>query len=794
MAALLQDLRYAVRSLRRSPSFTLTVVITLGLGIGATTGTFSIVNAVLLAPLPYYEPDRLVRVEEVTRDGEPFPVSEPTFLDIEGRSRTVSRVAAIAPRSLTLTGEGEPVRLQGAAVSQGFLDVLGVTPATGRNFTADEDRPGGEPAVILSHDIWRQRFNSDPAVVGRTIRLDGNNHVVVGVMPRDFSFLPADVWVPLRAAAQTDRTNHSLDLVARLSEGTSIDAARAELQSIAAGIAREHASQAGWSVRVTPLTEWLVGPAFRRTVWTLLASVVLLLLIACANVANLLLARAAYRRGEVSIRTALGAGRLHIVRQLLLESLLLATAGGWIGIVISFWIADALSALTADLLVVPPAVTTDGRVLLFATALILLTTVIFGLLPAWNAASGARPPNTGEGERVSSSNRRMTESFVVAQVTVAMVLLVGSGLMIRSFWRLQNVDPGFVADDVLAVPLSLPDDQGSPERAPTFFNDLFTRLESLPGVVSVGATTTNPFRQWGFSNNVTPEDRAAETPPTGLLQAGWRAVTPGFFESLRIPVMAGRVFTSRDGADGQRSVVVSASLARALWPERDAVGRRLYWGGVDGTPWTVVGVVGDVRDLRVETPPQPMLYLPHRNIPLGSMTVLVRKDPGAGDLAAAIRDAVHGIDPSLPVPEVHTLAANREAAVSTPRIRTLVLTLVGTVALALASVGLYGLVAFGVAQRVREIGIRMALGASRSDIVRLFLSRGLVLAAVGVTAGLLGAWMLSRAHESLLFETEVRDPLLFTAAAAVLAAVMAFASYLPARRAAALDPVRVLNR
>jgi predicted permease len=462
--------------------------------------------------------------------------------------------------------------------------------------------------------------------------------------------------------------------------------------------------------------------------------------------------------------------------------------------VISFWIADALSALTADLLVAPPPITIDGGVLLFATALILLTTVVFGLLPAWNAASGATPISAGAGERVTRGNRRMTESFVVAQVTVAMLLLVGSGLMIRSYWRLQNVDAGFVADDVLVVPLSLPEDRYSPERAATFFNDLFAQLESLPGVVSAGATTTNPFRQWGFSNNVTPEDRAAETPPTGLLQAGWRAVTPGFFDTLRVPLVAGRAFTSRDGSDGQRSVIVSTSLARALWPDGDAVGRRLYWGGVDGTPWTVVGVAGDVRDLRVEAPPQPMLYLPHQNIPLGSMTVVLRTSPGAGDLAGAVRGAIQAIDPSLPVPEVQTLAANRDAAVSTPRIRTLVLTLVGSVALVLASVGLYGLVAFGVAQRVREVGIRMALGASRSDIVRLFLSRGLVLAGVGLTAGLLGAWMLSRTLESLVFETEVRDPLLFTAAAVVLASVMALASYLPARRAASVDPVRVLNR
>jgi predicted permease len=793
MATLLQDLRYAARGLQRTPSFTAAAIITLGLGIGATTGAFSIANAVLLEPLPFVQPDRLIRIQELTPGGEPFSVSEPTFLDFQRTSRSVSQMAAVAPRDLTLTGVDDPVRLQGAVVSHGLFALLGVLPAKGRGFLPEEDRSGAPPVAVLSHQTWRQRFGADPGVVGSSISLDGTGHLVVGVMPEDFGFLPADVWIPLRASVQADPTNHDLDVIARLSDGATIDAARAELQSIAGRLGREDQRQAGWSVQVKPLTEWLVGPAFRRTVWVLLGSVSLLLLIACANVANLLMARAAYRQDEISIRTALGAGRRHIVRQLLVESLVLAAAGGLLGITLSFWIAEALSTLTADLLVVPPAATIDGRVLLFASFLVVVTTIVFGLMPAWSAARRRFVAGGQQGERVTSERRRITEGFVIAQVALAMLLLVASGLMIRSFLRLQDVDTGFVAQDVVAVPLMLPDRQYSSERTQSFFRDLESRLEKIPGIVKVGATSTNPFRQWGFSNNLTPEDRLGEAPPTGLMQAGWRAVTPGFFAALRIPILTGRAFTAADRED-HRVVVVSASLARALWPDRDAVGRRLFWGGIDGQPWTVVGVAGDVRDVRVEAPPEPTLYLPHESVPMAGMTVLLRSRLGPGSVAASIRDAISSLDPNLPVPEVRALAGNRDEAVHAPRVRTMLLTVVGSVALLLAAVGLYGLVAFGAAQRVREVGIRIALGARPSDIVRLFLSRGLVLAGVGLAAGLAGAWALARVLESLLFETQPRDPLLFVVAAGVLSSVTAIASYLPARRAAALDPIRVLNR
>jgi predicted permease len=792
MTAILQDLRHAARGLRRAPSFTAAAVVTLGLGIGATTGTFSIANAVLLEPLPFAEADRLIRIQELTPGGEPFSVSEPTFLDLQHASRTTSRMAAIAPRSLTLTGVGDPARLEGAAVSSELFAVLGVSPSPGRGFLADDDGAAAPAVVVLSHRTWRQRFAGDREIVGRTISLDGTSHVVIGVMPPDFEFLPADLWIPLRAATQTDRTNHSLDVIARLADGVTIESARKELQSIAARVGRENPSQTGWNIRVNWLGEWLIGPAFRRTIWVLLGSVGLLLLLACANVANLLMARAAYRRGEIFIRAALGANRMHIVRQLLLESLILAAAGGLLGVVLSFWIADALFALTADLLVLPSPATTDGRVLLFASVLVVLTTLVFGLVPAWTVASEHNGVAVN-GERVTSGHRRITEASVIAQVALAMMLVVGSALMIRSFIRLDGSDPGFVARDVIAVPLALPERKYSPERAEAFFRNLASRLQRIPGVVSVGATTTNPYRQWGFSNNVTPEERAADAPPTGFMQASWRAVTTGYFETLRIPLLRGRTFASEDRSD-QRAVIVSASLARALWPNADAVGRRLFWGGVDGRPWTVVGVVGDIRDVRVDATPDPTLYLPHASVPLNGMTAVVRSTLGATSIAAPIRDAIHEMDPNLPVPEVRTLAANRDDAVTAPRVRTLLLTAVSGVALLLAAVGLYGLVAFGAAQRVREVGIRMAIGARPADIVRLFVSRGLVLAAAGLVGGVIAAWTLSRALDNLLYETDAHDPLIFAVAAVLLSSVTAVASYLPARRAAALDPVRVLNR
>jgi predicted permease len=792
MTAVLQDLRYAARSLRRTPSFTAAAIITLALGIGATTGTFSIANAVLLEPLPFGEPDRLVRIQESTPEGVPFSVSEPTFLDLQRDSRTLSRMAAVTPRSLTLTGVGDATRLRGAAASHELFDVLGVAPMIGRNFAPDDDRAGAAAVVALSHAVWRQQFGSDPNIVGRTVSLDGTPHVVIGVLSAGFEFPPADVWVPLKAATQTDRTNHALDVVGRLADGATIDSARRELQAIAARIGRDNPRQAGWGMTVQSLADWLIGPAFRRTVTVLLGSVGLLLLIACANVANLLMARASFRRTEMFVRAALGASRLQIMRQLLVESLVLGAAGGVLGIVLSFWIADAVHALTADLLVLPAQSTADVRVLLFASALVGLTTIAFGFMPAWTAAASSKG-NERSGERVASGHRRVTESFVIAQVAIAMLLIVGSALMIRSFVRLDNTDPGFVAEDVVAIPLALPERQYSPERAEAFFRDLAPRLQRIGGVVSVGATATNPYRQFGFSNNLTPEDRAADAPATGLLQASWRAVTPGFFETLRIPLRRGRLFTSDDGGD-RRQVIVSESLARALWPAADAVGRRIFWGGVEGRPWTVVGVVGDVRDLRVEASPAPTLYLTHRSIPLNGMTVVVRSHIAAASVAAPIRDAIHDLDPYLPVPEVRPLRANRDDAISTPRLRTLLLTAVSGVALLLAAVGLYGIVAFGVAQRMREVGIRMAIGARPADILRLFVSRGLLLAAAGLAVGIAAAWTLSRAVKSLLYETDAHDPVIYATAALVLATVTAVASYLPARRAAAVDPVRVLNR
>jgi predicted permease len=792
MTAILQDLRYATRSLQRTPSFTAAAIITLALGIGATTGTFSIVNAVLLEPLPFADPDRLVRIQESTPAGEPFSVSEPTFLDLQRASRTISRMAAVTTRSLTMTGVGDATRLRGAAASHELFDVLGVAPIMGRGFTLDDDRAGAADVVALSHATWRQRFGAAPDIVGRSVSLEGAPHVIVAVMPRDFEFPPADVWVPLRPATQTDRTDHTLDVIARLADGVTIESARRELQAIAEGIGRDNPRQAGWGIRVQSFPEWLIGPAFRRTAWVLLGSVALLLLIACANVANLLMARASFRRSEMFVRTALGASRMQIVRQLLVESLVLAAAGGLLGVVLSFWIADAVYALTAGLLVLPARSTADVRILAFASSLVVFTTIAFGLMPAWAAASWSNGSEKS-GERVASGHRRVTESFVIAQVGLAMLLVVGSALMIRSFVRLDSTDPGFVAHDVIAIPLALPERQYSPERAEAFFRDLAQRLQRIAGVVSAGSTATNPYRQFGFSNNVTPEDRAADAPATGLLQASWRAVTPGVFETLRIPLRRGRLFTADDGSD-QRHVIVSESLARALWPDADAVGRRLFWGGVEGRPWTVIGVVGDVRDLRVESSPDPTLYLTHQSIPLNGMTVVVRSRLRAASVAGPIRDAIHQMDPYLPVPEVRQLAANRDDAISAPRVRTLLLTAVSGVALVLAAVGLYGLVAFGVAQRTREVGIRMAIGASPSDILRLFVSRGLLLAAAGLAAGIVAAWLLSRALESLLYETDAHDPMIYLIAALVLATITAVASYLPARRAAAVDPVRVLNR
>ena len=797
MDALVHDLRQAFRALRRSPGFAAVAVLMLALGIGAATAMFSVVDVTLLRPLPFHEPHRLVHVWETTPQGEDFSASEPNYLDFRAGARTLSALAAFRMGERSLTGGGEPERLRSVAATHSLFPVLGVTPALGRGFAASEDQPGGDARVaVLGDRLWRRRFGADPRVVGRTITLDGAPHTVVGVLPASFRLLDADVWTPLAPGASQDRTDHWLRMVGRLAPGATHAGAQAELARIAARIGSEHPEVRGWSVRVESLSEWLVDARARRASVLLLGAVGLLLLLACANVANLLLARATTRQADLGLRAALGAGRARLVRQMLAESLLLAAAGAVLGLLGAAWALEAVRALPPGMVARADEIGIDARVMAFALAVTLFTTLVFGLAPALHASRDGLYDALKHTARTGASRaqRRLRDGLVVAQVALAVVLLCGAGLLVRSLVRLQGVDVGFATEHAYAVPLQLSGERYADEaRVARFYEAVVGRVAEIPGVAGAGATAVDPFSEWNLMNDVTAEERAAQAPPSGELSAAWRVVTPGYFGAAGVPLLQGRLLNEADRDGAPPVAVVSRTLAARLWPGESAVGKRLFWGGTDGTPRTVVGVVGDIRDVTLEADPPPLLFLSAAQVSWPSMTLVVRTRGEAPGLADAVRRAVWAVDPGLPVPEVRPMERSRAAAVAEPRLHALLLGTFAAAALLLAGVGLYAVLAFSVVQRAREIGVRMALGARSVAVMGMLVRRGLALTAAGIVIGLVGAALLSRFVQSLLYQTAGTDLATYAAVPLLLAVVGAAASWLPARRAARVDPMVVLR-
>lgn len=803
----LQDLRYAVRALRRGPGFTLVAVLTLALGIGATTTIYSIVNAVVLRPLPFRAPERLVRVWDINPHGGDFSASDATYLDLRERNRSFQQLAAFSEtkRSTVLTGGCapgttvcEPQRLVSSAVTASIFPLLGIAPAIGRTFTTMEDRPGGDnDVVVIGHDLWVHRFASDPGIVGRAIMLNGRSHTVVGVMPPGFTFpTPSSLWIPLVLNPARDRDEHDLTVIARLGPGVTLDGAAADVRRVARELGTEHPrTNGGWSARVERFGEWLIGPRLERGVFVLFGAVGFLLLMACANIANLLIARGSARTSEIAVRAALGASRWRITRQLLTESLLLGVLGSGVGLGMASW-AVAL-VRTAGPANVPRLddVAMDSRAFLFTLALALITSLLFGLVPALQVSPVELNRTLQHGSRdVAPRGRaRARGALVVAQVALAMILLVGAGLMFGSFLRLQAVPTGFDASNVITVPLDLPDERYTDAKRLAFLMQVRAGIAGIPGVQYVGATSTDPLRQWGYSNDVTPEDRAAETPAGGYMQAGWRSVTPGYFRAMGITLVNGRVLTDADAASREHPVVITRGMANSLWPGQSAVGERLYWGGTDGDPHTVVGVVGDIRDVRLDAEPGPIMFLPYGAVPVSGMTLVVRTSGAPSTVAAAVRREIREADPQLPLPEIGSLTGNRAAALAEPRFRMLLLGGFAAAALLLAVLGVYGLMAFAVAQRTREIGVRIALGAHAPRIFSLVLKQGMLLAGLGVLAGLAGALALTRVLRSLLFEISATDPVVIGAVATMLGAATLMGAWFPARRAARIEPVAALR-
>jgi predicted permease len=796
IANLLYDLRHALRLLRASPGFALVAVVTLALGIGATTAIFSVVDAVMLRPLPFSEPERLVKVWETTPEGFDFSASDPNYLDFQEQSHTFAGMAAYKQAALNLSGSGEPTRLEGMAVTHTLFPLLGVAPALGRTFLAEEDETGGNTNVaVLSHSLWVQRFGADPGVVGHTITLDRQPYTVVGVMPAGFDFPKAEIWVPLAPSAARDRDDHWLEIVGRLKPGATLESARQDLSAVARGIGEQHPEVAGWGARLETLSDSIVGPRFRQTMLVLLGGVGCLLLMACLNLANLLFARATARETEIGVRAALGADRFRLVRQLLTESVVLALIGAGVGLLGARWAIDLLRSLAPVGVPRLAEVGIDGRMVAFTLALGLLTSAVFGLIPALRASRVELAQTLRQGGRgADQGHRRTRDALVVVQVALAVVLLVGAGLLMRSFLRLQSTDPGFDVERLAAVSIQLDErDYGEPWRRNAVVNDAVERIEAIPGVISAGATGVDPLSGWNLVNDVTPAERAAEVGPSGYLRAGWRPVTPGFFRTMGIPLLQGRVFSASDPWNGPPIVVISSTVAQRLWPGESAVGKQLFWGGVDGTPRTVIGVVGDVRDVDLEGTNPPLIFLPNQEITWPSITLVVRSAGDPAGLAAAVRQQIRAVDPNLPVPEVRPIETRFGQAAAGPRFRSLLIGAFAVIALLLAAVGVYGVTAFGVARRTREFGVRLALGASPSEVSRMVVRRGMALGVAGVGLGIVGAWWATRFLTTLLYRVSPTDAATFVAVSVLLGGVALLASYLPARRATRVDPMSALR-
>ena len=808
---MLADFRRAARAFRRAPGFFLLVVLPLALGIGATTAIFSAVHGVLLRPLPYREPGLLVTVNHYypSLKGLEAGVSAPGFRDYRDRTRSFARVAVGAFWQPNLTGQGEPERLTGAFGSGDYFAALGVQPALGRAFGPDEDAPGRAQVVVLSDGFWRRRLGADPRAVGRTLVLNGRTYQVVGVMPPGFAdpFVPAaEVWRPLALSAEQlaeGRTNEWLSLVARLRPGVEVGAARAELRTLAEQLKRAYPDSypADWSLTVASLQDKNTG-RIRPALLVLLGAVGFVLLIAAANVANLLLARGAGRAREVAVRTALGARRAQLARQMLAESVVLAAAAGTLGAGLAAAAVRALAAF-APATLPAGAIRVDAPVLGFALAVSLGTGLLFGLAPAAQAARGALSGALREGGRGAAGDRGaqlVRRGLVVAEVALALVLLTGAGLLTRSFARLQDVAPGFEPRGVLTFTVALPQAKyPSDTQRVALFDALLPRVAAVRGVRAAGAVSELPFGPGGSTGSFAVEGYQAPPGQPGPW-GDFRVATPGYFEALRIPLRRGRLFTAQDAPGARRVAVVDEELAARYWPGQNPIGRRVSLGAPDGQPpaWIeVVGVVGHAKQEGLDADPRVQLYLPFAQSPTGQLAVAVRAAGGAaGDperLLPLLRAAVREVDRDLPLADVRTLESRVDASVGPRRLSALLLGGFATLALVMACLGLYGVMAYAVAQRTRELGVRLALGAARGNVLGLVLRQGLTLALAGGAVGLAGALALSRLLQSQLYGVRAADPATLAGVVLLLGAVAFVAALVPARRATRVDPAVALR-
>jgi predicted permease len=812
METLLQDLRYGTRMLIKRPSFTFVAVIALALGIGANTAIFSVINAVLLRPLPFAEPERLVNLWETRppRGITQNPASYPNFADWRDQIDVFEYVAAHNDGGFTLTGDDNPALLQGAVVSADLFPLLGVQAAMGRVFSHEDDKNGAPLTVILSHKLWKQRYNSDPNIVGSSMTLDSKSYTVIGVMPEGFQFPvqndPVELWTTYaNSLTPTDggtiadqRGAHFLQVIARLKPGVTIEQARAAMATIGARLSEKYPdSNTDWGATANPAHEDLVGDV-RPALLILMGAVGCVLLIACTNVASLLLARATTRHKEMAIRAALGASRMRVIRQLLTESILLAIAGGALGLLIALWGTDALVAASGDQLPRAAQIGLDMRVLGFTLLVSILTGVLFGLVPAIHSSKTDLNEALKEGGRGTSEGvrrNRLRSVLVTVEVAFAVVLLIGAGLLIQSLWRLQSVNTGIHTHNVITFDLGVPEVKYSPAKQSEFYRQLQARLAALPGVEA--ASGVMPLPLGNSSMSISFEIEGQPLPPGQHPSSAYRTVSLDYFRAMGIRLIKGRDFNEHDGYNAPAVIIINEAYAARFFPDEDPIGKRIRPGmSVEPgkKPWReIVGVVDNVRFRGLSKDFAPEYYVPESQMPMDSMTLVVKTASDPHGIVSAVREEVRNMDKDLPLYNIQTMDEYLSAAVAQPRLTTLLLVIFAGLALALTAIGLYGVMSYSVAQRTHEIGIRMALGARPTDVLRLVVKQGMTLAGLGVGIGLVGAFFATRVMASLLFGISAKDPLTFATIALIIAAVALAACFVPARRATKVDPMVALR-
>ena len=797
-----QDIRFAWRAYAKAPGFTAIVVATLALGIGASTAIFSVVNGILLRPLPFADPGRLMWINETNGARAPISISWPNYLDWKARTRSFDTLAVSRASSFTWTGAGDGRRLVGRRVTANFFQALGVQPSLGRDFAERDDLPSAPPVAIVSDEFWRKDLGGAADAIGRTLTLDGLAYTLVGVLPAGFRYLrPYDVFIAMGAFSAspivTERGNHSAFVgLGRLKTGVTIEAALRELQGVEAQIAQEHPDVAsGLGVDVQPLAARLVN-TIQQTLLVLSGAVGILLLIACANVANLLIARGAGRRRELSVRAALGAGRTRIAAQLLVESTLLSMAGGACGILLAFGLLRLLIAFAPAGTPRVDEVRLDGVALLFALTAASACGILFGALPAAQASAVGsddallRVRGTGGSFR----SHRLRRGLLAAEVALALILLTGAGLMVRTLQGLMSIDPGFRPDHVITMHVSMTGDAWTEARRAAFVDDLTTRTAALPGVIKAGVVSSLPIDGSSWYSVFSAQDKPAP-PRDQLPSAAITLATPSYFEAIGIRLLRGRTFTAADRDGSGLVIVINESLARRIWPGEDAVGKRIKRGFPDqpGDWREVVGVVADVKVEDLVSRPPLQIYIPYAQTTTGEFFLVTRTATDAAALGSTLEATIHNMDRDLPVFAVRTMASVMQEAIAQQRMAQVVLTMFAAVALLLASIGLYGLVAHSVTERTQEIGVRMAMGAQARDVLRLMLANGLSMTALGAVAGVIGAALLAGSLESLLYGVRPIDPLTFVSVVALLLVTSLVACLIPAARATRIAPTVALR-